>query len=223
MDEIEGLPGELIDRLIEVLNNDALGDRSWYDVGIRAHSFVGGSAARTFPDTGEEPAPGTVGELVRRGRQLVSRDEWFEHLQGRLTELVMSGMSELFLVRSIRDEVRRALADAGNLGEADQNRADMRERIEHLLDHPADLASYRADLAERDPSVAALSDEEFSTRLRGMLEFSGFSPVSAEEAVDRWGTLNNWDGQVALLLSDSVLGDWQDRATDREWRSFRRN
>jgi hypothetical protein len=34
VDDVRGEPGELIDRLIALLNNDALGEGAWYPVSI---------------------------------------------------------------------------------------------------------------------------------------------------------------------------------------------
>ncbi len=76
MDEIEGLPGELLGRLIELLNGDALGDEGgWYSVSFFASFFLGGQALRNvIPDTGRPPVPGTIGEMERQRRELVSRE-----------------------------------------------------------------------------------------------------------------------------------------------------
>ena len=58
-EEIKGEPGELIDRVITLLDNDALGEQMWSNVGRYAEMFLGGAAlSRVDPDTGEEPAPG---------------------------------------------------------------------------------------------------------------------------------------------------------------------
>ena len=66
MGEIEGRPAELIDRLIELLNNDALGERMWYQVGGSAQDAVGGQVLPSEPDTGKEPVPGTGAYELRR-------------------------------------------------------------------------------------------------------------------------------------------------------------
>ena len=55
MGEIEGRPGELI----ELLDNDALGERMWYQVGGSAQDAVGGQVLSSELDTGNEPVPGT--------------------------------------------------------------------------------------------------------------------------------------------------------------------
>jgi hypothetical protein len=208
VDEIDGCSGELINRLIELLDNDALGEGVWYDVGSTAQRAVGGRALASTPDTGKEPVPGTGAYELRQHTRLVSRDRWFAQIRDRLFELVASGMFELFLVQSIRDEVRRALAQLADVGTGDRNRAKVRERLERVLADPAERAAFRADRAKIDPSYAELSDDEISALLHRMLGDESFLPTSADAAVGKWAALDNWDEQVALLLSDDVLDAW---------------
>lgn len=209
MSDINGDRGDLIDRLIELLDNDALGEGMWYEVGLFAQGLLGGAALRSaVPDTGKEPAPGTVGEAVRQRSRLVTREQWFELMQDRLVELVRSGIYEPFLVRSIRDEMRRLLADLADTGEGDRKRAQIREPMERALADPAELAAYRARIAEYDPSFAALSDEEIAADLRRRLESPLYAPISADDALDRWAAVSAWDKQVAVLLTDEVFDRW---------------
>jgi hypothetical protein len=81
---------------------------------------------------------------MRRGRQVPSREQWFEVIRGRLGDLVRSGMSKAFLVRSVRDSIRRMLDYSGaEIGERERDRAEMRERIQRMLEDPAELAVFR--------------------------------------------------------------------------------
>ena len=99
---------------------------------------------------------------MRRGRQALSREQWFEVIRGRLGDLVRSGMSKAFLVRSVRDSIRRMLDYSGaGIGESERDRAEMRERIQRMLEDPAELAVFRTLLAGADPSAEALSDDGF--------------------------------------------------------------
>jgi hypothetical protein len=218
VEEIKGAQGELIDRLIALLNGDALGEGMWYNVGRYAQMFLGGAALnRVDPDTGEEPAPGSLGELIRRARQVVSREQWFDVIRGRLDDLVQSGMYEAFLVRSIRDSIRRFLDYSGaDIAEGERNRAEMREKIQRMLEDPAELAAFRTLLADADPSAEVLSDDEVYARLRNMAESSLFRPTSADDATERWVVLDNWDRQVDALLPDRVFSEWTQLAM-RGW------
>jgi len=207
--EIEGLPGELIDRLIELLNNDDLGTRTWYNVSWYVAFVLGGtSLRRAVPDTGEAPIPGSVGEMKQQQGEVVSRDDWFDLIQARLSDLVESGMYEAFLVRSVRDYVRRELEHLADIGTGDRNREETRERIERILADPAELAAFRARAVERDPSAANLSDEEITAPLRGVLDGSVFRPTSLEDAADRWAALATWDKQTNILLPDDIFTEW---------------
>jgi hypothetical protein len=90
VDEIDGRSGELINRLIELLDNDALGDGVWYDVGSSVQHVVGDRVLSSSPDTGRGRIPRTPGyELVRRER-------WFAQIRERLLELEASGIFEPF-------------------------------------------------------------------------------------------------------------------------------
>src|SRR5882724_857726 len=125
MDGIEGVPGELFDRLIRLLNCDALGEGGWDTVAIFTASFIGGEKLNAVvADTGKVLAPGTVGERMRQTHELVSRARYFELIRERLGELVYSGVDEAFLTQSLRDAVRPQFAD---VGEADRKRAETRE------------------------------------------------------------------------------------------------
>jgi len=217
VEEIKGAQGELIDRLIALLTSDALGEGMWYNVGRYAEVFVGGEAlSRVEPDTGRDPTPGSVGEVMRREHLVVSREQWFEMIRDRLRDLVESGMDEAFLVRSIRDGIRPLLDP--EIGEVDRNRAKAREHMERMLEDPVELAAFRARLVKDDPSSEKLSDEEVSARLRRMAENNLLRPMSAEDARDAWATLANWDGQVALLLPDRSFDEWYRLMATRGWK-----
>lgn len=207
MDEIKGLPGELIDRLIELLNNDGLGQGVWYEVGFFAAGVLGGAElSRIDPDTGEEPRPGSRRDLRRQRSELVTRAEWFEAIEARLSGLVMSGMYEPFLVHNVRDEIRRQLEGLAQTGKADRRRAEDRETIEYLAGNP-DRA--RELLAERYTyRAAALTDAEITTQLRGLLDTGLFDPISEHDELDRLVALDNWNQQADMLLPDGVVDEW---------------
>jgi hypothetical protein len=219
-EEIKGEPGELIDRIITLLDNDALGEHMWYNVGRYAEMFLGGAAlSRVDPDTGKEPAPGSVGELMRRGRQVVSREQWFELIRGRFGELVQSGMNEAFLVRSVRDSIRPLLDYSGpEISESERNRAETREHIQRMLEDPAELAAFRTLRADKDPSAEALSDDEVKAQLRRMVEGRLLRPMSADDVSDRWVALENWDRQTDSFLPDRVFSEWTHLIATRGWK-----
>jgi hypothetical protein len=211
VDDLEGTDGELIDRLIKLMNSDALGPSGWETVSFYAAYVLRGTAlTEAHPDTGEA-APGTVGEWIRQRGDVVSRDAYFGLIADRLAELVKFGLDEEFLVRSLRDAARRWLEHFGDTGTADRNRAKFREPLERALEDPAEFAAWRTRIANSDPLAASQSDEELMESLRRMVEF--LKPTSAESATEAWASLARWDDQVAAILSDQVFDDWRMRRT----------
>ena len=208
--EIVGLPGELVDRLIKLLNCDALGDVEWCDLSFYVVFFIGGATlADVVPDTGKDHAPGSVGEWTAQRSDLVSRDKYFKLIRDRLGELVVNGVEEAFLVRSMRDGIRQELEHLADVGEGDRNRAKVRGHIERTAASPATIAAFRTQLATTDPSAEELSDEEIATRLNKLAESEFLLPVSPDAALDRWSALTHWDEQAASLLPDAVFEQWR--------------
>jgi hypothetical protein len=201
---IEGAQGELIDRLIEILNDDA----EWYSLGIYAATSLGGSALeRAVPDSGAELAPDTVGWWVRQFGEFVSRDEYFELIQDRFVELVNHGDDEASLVRRVRDEVRAREAILADVGEVNRQNAETKAGLERAIEDPAELAAFRAQLETSGQEVP--SDAEIIVRLRKMAGSKILQPISADDALGRWAMLNGWDERVAASLTDEIIEEWQ--------------
>lgn len=116
----EEYDGLLIERLIQVMNSDDLGyydafdEPGWYTVSYHAKAVLGGETLHyRRPDTGKRDARFIPGNT--------SRDAWFGLVADRLAELIRGpfGMSEEFLVRSLRDDTRRFLMHVGGAPEWD--------------------------------------------------------------------------------------------------------
>jgi hypothetical protein len=208
VDEIAGKPGELLVRLVDLLNCDALGNKAWYDLSSYALFFLGGKALdHVVPDTGVDPLPGTVGEEMRQTNRVVSRETYFEMIGQRLLDLVAGGLEEAFLVRSVRDAVRREVEFMADVGTGDRNRAEIRAHIERRAEDPAEVAAFRALLATRDPSAEMRSDDEIAARLREMA--AHLAPTSPDGALARWALLTHWDEQATSFLPDAVFDEWR--------------
>lgn len=208
--EIKGQAGELVDRLITLLNCDDLGEHGWDSVGFYAVVFIGGrrTLGNVTPDTGHPPVPGSVGEWERQGTELVSRDRYFALIRERLVNLITNGMDEAFLVRSLRDAIRRQLEHLTDVGKGDLNRAELRSSIQRTAEDPIKIAKFRELLTEDDPSAVTLNDEEITMRLRKMAEGEFLLPISPDEVLDRWAMLTHWDQHSASLLPDSLFDEW---------------
>jgi hypothetical protein len=214
--DFEGLNGELVDRLIDLLNSDELGEGGWYNVGEYAAFHIGGRTLDSvIADTGRPPRPGSVLEEEMRRRKLVSRDEYFQTMRQRLSDLVASGLDEAFLVRGLRDEIRRHLSHMADTGHGDRNRAETRERLERMADDPGRIAAFRAQVAKSDPAYENLSDDDIAERLRKMADSELLMPTSPDAALDRWAALTHWDEQAATLLPDAGFEEWYSRMARR--------
>jgi hypothetical protein len=211
MNDVKGLPGELLDRLIELLNSDALGDGHWSTVSFYASYFLGGRALLdAVPDTGP-PVSGSVGEARRQQHEVVNRMRYFELLKERIDNLVTDGLEEAFLVRSVRDAVRQELEHVADVGAGDRSREEMRTRIEEQAEDPAGIEAFRRGLTKYDPSAESLTDEEIAARLRNMAKNPILGPISADEATQNWALLTHWDQQAAGLLPDTAFSQWRRR------------
>jgi hypothetical protein len=135
---------------------------------------------------GSGQAEPVLGRARSRAFSRLSREQWFEVIRGRLGDLAQSGRSKAFLVRSVRDSIRRMLDYSGaEIGESERDRAEMRERIQRMLEDPAELAVFRTLLAGADPSAEALSDDEVSARLRRIAESGVLRQMPADDVTDR--------------------------------------
>jgi hypothetical protein len=139
----EEYDGELVARLIQVMNSDDLGNSGpdadeeagdevaamrrmgWYAASFRAAAVLGGAAlCNALVNTGRYE-PGNPGRMpigvTEMGMKLVSRDEWFGLIAARLAELIKGrfGMSEEFLVRHLRDDTHMWLAHLGDTAKWD--------------------------------------------------------------------------------------------------------
>lgn len=209
MNEVQGRSGELIDRLIMLLNNDALGEDEWFNVTRFVEFFIGGRAlGEVVPDTGP-PVPGSIGEMRRQQHVVVSREKYFELLGERLRQLVAYGVEEAFFVRSIRDAVRRQLESFADVETANRSRANSRANIERMMHDTAAIAEFRAEVAKTHPAAEALSDEQIVERLRAMAE--RLRETSPEEALTKWAALTQWDRQAGVILPDAIFDQWLSR------------
>jgi len=139
----EEYDGKLIALLIQVMNSNDLGNSGpetadepedegskmrrmgWYAASSHVAAALGGEAlSYALVNTGEwdpgDPDRMPIG-VTMMGMKLVSRDAWFGLIAERMAELIKgpSGMSEEFLVRSLRDDTRRWLAHFGGTAKWD--------------------------------------------------------------------------------------------------------
>jgi hypothetical protein len=206
---ITGDDGELTGRFISAVNQEPPSTEGWwYDLGIILTADLGGSLGAVALESGKAAVRGSLGAMQRANRRVVDRDEFFELIRRRITELVASGMRESFLVRALRDEVTRyfdSMADFG--GPAALRRAEQYERFQRMLDDPAE----RAEVRERLPG-APESDEELVAHINRMLHL--FAPFDADQASERLANQAAWV-TLSEAVSEAVIDDWEQRQVFR--------
>ena len=109
MHDFSGADGELIQRLMAIIDNDPVGDEFWWlDVsGIVADAL--GGCADIVPESNRSSADGSVSWEHQGSREVVARVIWMNRIRLRLAALVGDGMAEDFLVTALRDHIETEL------------------------------------------------------------------------------------------------------------------
>ena len=210
--DLKGDAGELVTRLVDAVFSPE--DRDWIDLGIfLAHAVGGDGLDRIMPDDGSETVPGTMGALMRKTAEVVSRDEYSRRVASRILGLVRSGVREDFLVRALRDELTATMQHMAQTEGGSLRRETDAASMRATADDPAAIATHRGSLAKRDPEAAMLTDEEIAKRLREAAAYLG-KPVPKEQELDRWARSTRWN-ERAQAVSDRVIAIWDARNTER--------
>ena len=168
-----------------------------------------------IPDTGRQLSPGSVGEKLRETNEVVTRAAYFGLMRERMIELVAQEVNEAFLVRLVRDQVRRELVHLADDVDASERRAVTRERLLAARADPYAIAFFRAILVQVDTGGASLPDKEIEVRLAEMARSPILDPMPLEQSVERWASVEDWDRSVAVQLSDGIIGQWLAAFTSR--------
>jgi hypothetical protein len=205
---VSGRKGELLDALLDVVNESPTGDEAWwYDLSVVIAAQVG-ACGGVVPDLGRDPVPGSVEEARRATARIVSKAEWMALLRARLDDLVESGVVEVFLVRALRDEIDRFVTSLADVGQGDETRRQMRDRMTVLADDPEFLARHRSGLRASGMAEADLSDEELAQKFREAAANPMLDPVDADGATQRWVTRDGWRRLRDEHLAEEVLERW---------------
>jgi len=204
----KGDDGELVARLLGAVFSPE--DRDWIDLGIfLAHAVGGDELDRVMPDDGRDPVPGTMGAVMRKTAEVVSRDEYSRRVASRILSLVRSGVREDFLVRALRDELTATLQHMAQTEGGSLRRETDAASMQETANDPGAIASFRRSLAKRDPEAAKLNDEEIAKGLQEAAAYIG-KPVSNEQEQEMWARSTRWN-ERAQAVSDRVIAIWHDR------------
>jgi hypothetical protein len=195
MDEVTGRPGELNQRLLDVVDQPGPRLRAVAttllikaldrpgDEGTLMEAMVASDAAAAMLD----PRAAAASALHLRSRLAAGLDE------------LAAEHGELIVVRSMRNHLA-AQVDRWAARAVDD--ADNRRRAERLLawaERPGQLAA-----AQRRGLFAGMDADE----LRRLADNQVRSPVTPETALEVWTQVHDWLAQVESQLGDAVLAAW---------------
>jgi hypothetical protein len=209
----DGLPlsgddGELVDRLLWVMDHDSGGEEWWFNLAVFVSQWLGvalerdGGWVAPWRVEGEEPSE--------------VHEQWVAAMRDQFEELLAAGVDEEFLVVAVRDALARKVHGYTDFARANENRSNTLEGFQKLIDDPIERQRYRETLEETNPEYAAMSDDELVAQLTGMLErLPVFRPIDADEAAHAWGDSERWADLVGQAISDEIVSTWTSRASRR--------
>lgn len=211
-DNIEGLPGELVERLMAAVNPPKGSD--WTELTWWLVFAIGGDRlSGIIPDFGLTPAPGTEGSELRKYHQLVNRDVYLNEIENRLVGLVKSGLREDVLVMALRDELTRQLKGQSDTDRANERRQATREIILRNAEDPDTIAKFRAHVAQDNPEYLVPTDAQVAEQFRSMA--NKLLPIPLEGELDLWARLDRWTERANSLISDETIAEWLDKYAKR--------
>jgi hypothetical protein len=196
---ITGAPEELIDRLMTLLDRSPAEEPHWWsDYGFMVMVPIGASSAG-IPDRDQ---PG-------------DRDRFIADLRRQLVRLCDVGIDEGFLVTSVIRYLDEWADGRGDVARHNERMTRMRERLQHVIDDPVALASFRRTMAHTPSGerTAAMSDEELIADIRRSLETGPFRVADLDEALSRWSAADGWREARGELLPDSAIERWESLCT----------
>src|SRR4051812_25788372 len=98
MQDVTGADGELIQRLMTVIDADPADQPYWWLDASGLLADAVGSCADIVPESDRSNADGTISWEHQGSREVVARVVWMNRLRLRLAGLVGDGMAEDFLV-----------------------------------------------------------------------------------------------------------------------------
>lgn len=215
-DDPEGVRGELIERLIAVLDDEPdVAPEWWHNLGVIVAMNVG--RIHRVPLNPDQPfPPGSVGaqQVERYGG--ATRTEYMALLRERALHLVADGVTEDFLVRALRDELLRWAARMADTEGVDERRTEMREGLRRRADDPDAIAGFRDSLADRNPEYANLSNDEIRQMMLDMAAKSHLDPLGPEHVTNHWAVQQRLQHRCEEVLGDETIDAWQRKLVFRE-------
>lgn len=185
MNEHDGTDGVLINLLMGIVDHDPAGDDEWWvDVSGLLADAIGG-CQDIAPESNRAPVDGRVAWEHQGNREVVARVTWMNRLRLRLAGLVGDGLSEAFLVRSLREHLDRELrrTDASGGGANAQSKYD--EWIAQQATGTDNLELSLVARALMGPAPASTDTTAESPRIR---IWSTASAAIDDTRIDAWAS-----------------------------------
>jgi hypothetical protein len=179
----KGTSGELVDRLMAVVDADPPGvDGWWFDLAIYVAEAVGGEPGPCWP--GSTWDVGTPQARADSADERVGRGAYLLQLRARLMVLVTSGLDEAFLVVALRDHID---ANLRRLAGGDGATA------------PEPVGGHRPPRGPRP------------LRARSPMGrmVVGTMGLTVDDACERWHQLSTWQRLAGGSLSDEIVAAWR--------------
>jgi hypothetical protein len=201
-----GAPGELVDLLVTAISS-VPGDE-WTEAATFAAFALGGSPLE-FSAAPENRIPnaGTIGAEKFIAGRTMGRERYLALLRSRLVEVIKDGLREDFIVAAVADDISAQFERLTDTEASNESRARLSTAISRYI---ADPATFRGEMAEQDPSVADLTDDEVKQRLTGML--NRLMPAGDAEVAAHLELKNHWEDARRQYLTAAALDEWRNRS-----------
>lgn len=189
---VTGETGELLDRLIWILDREPVEDPHWWF----NLSVIAGGQVGVFPPG--SPAAG------------LTREQTFGSFRAGILRLVEQGISEALLVRGLAGALEEWLQERADTGRWDADAEVRRAYFERILEDPAELDAWRLRMGPGHPN-GWQSDEEVRADIQKMLDESTLvKKTTAEDAAERWSEAALWRRLRDQVLADAEIKEWTD-------------
>lgn len=189
---ITGEDGELVERLVSLLDRAPEDNPSWWsDYGL----MVGIRICVALP--------------AQYDAQTVPREVLAAAIREQLLHLV-DEVDEAFLVRAVRRDLDEFADRRGDTKAYDQEVQKFRDFQQQVIDDPEVRAEWRDRLTMQRAEYAGMTDDEMIEDAKRTLERSPMAqPVVADEAARRWADSQAWLTASRQAVGDDVIEHWK--------------
>ncbi|GAA2154583.1 hypothetical protein GCM10009760_53630 [Kitasatospora kazusensis] len=185
---IEGISGELIERLIMALRSN-------------------------IKDQSTSPPTAIVSVAITLG--LPISNEWnaevfLRGVQRKLLILRDMNVMESFLAISVRDSVSRWVRSQTSFEAANKNREEDRARLQRVLDDDVAFEEFKSMASAQERDGVSRTDAQIRADLEKVMN-GLLAPVSSDEVTRSWADEERWRNACGAYLADDDIEEWYRR------------